>query len=157
MDDVSLAKLSFLHPAIRYEAYKAYNEAVLATPVGVHPFITSTYRSFQEQAAIYAQGRTKPGKIVTNSKAGQSYHNYGLALDFVLKINGKVSWELDNNWMIVVNCFMERGFLWGGEFRGKFKDYPHFEKTFGYNWRQLIVLHDRKIFYEGTTYIDLDL
>lgn len=46
--------------------------------------ITSGYRSFAEQNKLYAQGRTAPGKIVTNAKGGQSNHNYGLAIDYVL-------------------------------------------------------------------------
>ena len=40
-----------------------------------------TYRSFDEQNHLYAQGRTKPGKIVTYAKGGQSYHNFGLAFE----------------------------------------------------------------------------
>lgn len=154
MDNVSLDRLQLLHPAIREDAIKAYNEAVLATPKGVHPFITQTLRTFEEQAVLYAQGRTTPGKIVTNSKPGQSYHQYGLAIDFVIQVGGKVIWEVDNNWMIVVNCFRDNGFFWGGEFKS-LKDYPHFEKTLGFNWQQLLALHDKKDFIPGTEYIDL--
>jgi peptidoglycan L-alanyl-D-glutamate endopeptidase CwlK len=46
--------------------------------------LTSGYRSKKEQNELYAQGRSKPGQVVTNAKAGQSYHNYGLAVDFVI-------------------------------------------------------------------------
>lgn len=50
---------------------------------GIRPLIYCGFRSFQEQSALYAQGRTKAGKIVTKAKPGESYHNYGLAFDWV--------------------------------------------------------------------------
>ena len=44
----------------------------------------------EEQTALYAIGRTSPGKVVTKARAGESYHNYGLAFDWVpLKISTK--------------------------------------------------------------------
>lgn len=153
-DTVSLQRLAQLHPAIRQDAIDAYNEAVRTTPVGVHPYITQTVRSFKESDDLYQQGRTKPGQIVTNAKAGQSLHNYGLALDFCLQINGKMVWDQKTpNWMIVVNCFKKRGFSWGGDWR--FKDYPHLQKTNGYKWQQLLALYKQNRFIPGETYINL--
>lgn len=52
--------------------------------------MVSYERSLAVQAAIYAQGRTSPGSIVSNAKPGQSPHNWGLARDYVLFANGKV-------------------------------------------------------------------
>lgn len=153
-DNVSLPRLSQLHPLIRDSAIKAYSEAVAATPEGVHPIITQTLRTLPEQAALYAQGRTTPGNIVTNSKEGQSYHNYGLAIDFALQVNGKLEWEVNNDWLAVVNAFKDNGFEWGGEWV-KFKDNPHFEKTFGHNWRDLLVKYNNKDFIEGTQYVNI--
>lgn len=49
---------------------------------GINYYATSGFRSPTEQAALYFQGRTKPGKIVTNARAFYSAHNYGIALDF---------------------------------------------------------------------------
>lgn len=152
MESKSLSLLNLLHPGIRQSAIDAYSKAVNDTPTDVRPLITSTLRTFDEQAAIYAQGRTSPGAIVTNSKPGQSYHNFGLALDFVLVIHGKLIWEVDNNWMIVVNSFKEYGFDWGGGWKG-FKDYPHLENRLGMNWKQMLALHDSKQFILGTDYI----
>lgn len=60
---------------------------------GIDVLITSTYRDNESQNAIYAQGRTKPGRIVTKAKAGQSFHNYRLAFDFVPIVNGKAAWN----------------------------------------------------------------
>jgi len=155
METESLNRLQLLHPMIRQAAIDAYNEAVKDTPGAVHPIITQTMRTLEQQDALYAQGRFKiPGKIVTNSRGGQSYHNYGLAIDFTLEINGKLSWEVDNNWMIVVNWFKDHGFAWGGEWKG-LKDFPHFENRLGRNWRELIKMYDQKDFIPGTKFLKL--
>lgn len=50
---------------------------------GIRPLIYCGFRSFEEQLALFAQGRTKPGRIVTKARPGESYHNYGLAFDWV--------------------------------------------------------------------------
>lgn len=142
-DVVSENRLSNLHPKVRDHALRAYRKAVKITPKGVHPYITETLRSFQRSNDLYALGRTKPGKIVTNAAAGQSYHNYGMAIDFVNLVNGSPKWEVDENWMKVVECFKEEGFVWGGDFKS-LKDYPHFEMTFGHHWRELLALHNSK-------------
>src|SRR3990167_8432100 len=65
---------------------------------GVEVFLTCTYRSGEEQNRLYAQGRTTPGRIVTNAKAGQSAHNHAtpqgkpaaLAYDVAMLVNGKL-------------------------------------------------------------------
>ena len=49
---------------------------------GIDVLITSTYRDAESQNALYAQGRTTPGKKVTNAKGGQSFHNWKVAFDF---------------------------------------------------------------------------
>ncbi len=145
-DTISLARLNLLHPLIREDAIKAYNEAVQKTPVGVHPFITQTLRSFAESDALYAQGRTRPGQIVSWARGGQSYHNYGLALDFVNLIGGKIVWpdrpEKDENWMLVVNIFKKYGFEAGIDWPPKKRDAPHLEKRFGIHWKDLLALHN---------------
>lgn len=63
---------------------------------GLHLLITCTLRSGAEQDALYAKGRTAPGAIVTRAQAGQSAHQYGLALDFVILDNGKPDWSGDS-------------------------------------------------------------
>jgi peptidoglycan LD-endopeptidase CwlK len=151
----SIDKLNLLHPKIRQSAIDAYNEAVKATPVGVHPVIDQTYRTFAESQALYDQGRTTPGSIVSNAKPGQSYHNYALALDFHLQVNGVDKWGVDHNWMTVVNIFKSHGFTWGGDFTGDFKDYPHLENKLGHNWRDLLELHNNADFIPGTTYVNI--
>jgi peptidoglycan L-alanyl-D-glutamate endopeptidase CwlK len=100
------------------------------------------YRSFAESDAIYQQGRTKPGAIVTYAKGGQSYHNYSLAIDFVILVLGKIVWKIDENWMTVVNIFKAHGFEAGIDWKGKKRDPPHFEKRFGHHWSELLALHN---------------
>lgn len=60
---------------------------------GIDVILTSTLRDFESQDALYAQGRTKPGPIVTNAKGGSSFHNYGVAFDFCPIVNGKAAWN----------------------------------------------------------------
>jgi peptidoglycan L-alanyl-D-glutamate endopeptidase CwlK len=79
-----------LHPVV---AAKAKTFIALCKTEGIDVLITSTYRDNESQNAIYAQGRTKPGRIVTYAKGGQSFHNYRLAFDFVPIVNGKAQWS----------------------------------------------------------------
>lgn len=60
---------------------------------GLDVLVYCTLRPNWEQADLYAIGRTKPGKRVTNAKPGESAHNYGLALDFVPMLAGKAQWS----------------------------------------------------------------
>jgi len=137
--EASIERIALLHPKLRNSALEAYQEAVRITPKGVHPVLTQTLRTFQESDKLYQQGRTTPGSIVTNSPGGSSLHNYGLAIDLVLVIDGKESWVVDDNWMKMIHCFTSRGWEWGGDWHS-IKDYPHVQKTFGYTWQQLLKL-----------------
>ena len=150
MDSVTLNRIEQLLPSLRDEAgiiYKEICEALKGKAICRFAF---TLRSFKLQDELYAQGRTKPGKIVTNAKGGQSYHNYGLAIDIVLLVdkNGDgtfetASWQTNvdfdgdgvSDWMEVVKIFKMYGWEWGGDW--KFTDMPHFQKTFGKSIKQL--------------------
>lgn len=156
-DKTSMARLNECHPSIREKAIAAYTEACRITPVGVHPFITEAYRSFKRSDELYAQGRTKSGSIVSNSKAGQSYHNYGMGIDYCLQINGKTSWKVDANWRKVAEVFKKYGFDWGGDYKGSFKDYPHVEyKKYG-TWQQMLVKWNNgdTFIQDGIKYVNL--
>lgn len=135
MDTITLERIKLLHPVLREEAGRIYADICAAMPAGVVCRFTHTLRTNAEQDALYAIGRTKPGKIVTNAKGGQSYHNYGLAIDFVLLVNGQVSWAVDKNWLAVIAIFESYG--WESGHRWKFKDSPHVQKTFGKTIAQL--------------------
>lgn len=107
----------------------------LSFDAGIEIRITQGLRTTAEQDKLYAQGRTEPGNIVTQVRGGGSYHNYGLAVDFVL-VKGGYDMKYDGNgnnhpdWLEVANIGKALGFEWGGDW-AKFKDYPHFQYTFG--------------------------
>lgn len=97
---------------------------------GIDILITSTYRDSASQDALYAQGRTKPGKKVTNARAGQSYHNWGVAFDFVPLVNGKAQW---NDAALFTRCgeiAESVGLEWAGRWT-KFKEMAHCQYTNG--------------------------
>ena len=97
--------------------------------VGVNLKVTSGFRSSAEQDALYAQGRTRPGNIVTNAKAGQSFHNYGAAFDVSIVKGGSLDFNITPfiGW-IGKFCSLE----WGGDWVD-FKDVCHFQYTAGYS------------------------
>ncbi|WP_342439351.1 M15 family metallopeptidase [Paenibacillus sp. FSL L8-0436] len=133
----SAAKLSGLLPCV-----KAATEALIdrSFAAGIPIVITQGLRTIAEQDALYAQGRSKPGNVVTNARGGYSNHNFGVAIDFALLTNDgrSVSWDtkLDGNrdgradWNEVVALAKALGFTWGGDWK-TFLDMPHFEMTFG--------------------------
>ncbi len=118
-----------LHPKVATMAM-AFVQA--CDQAGIDLLITSTYRDHESQNELYAQGRTKPGKIVTKAKGGQSYHNWRLALDFVPLRNGKCVWDdKDPIWRKIGEIAESVGFEWGGRWTGGFKDLPHLQYTGG--------------------------
>lgn len=169
-DKITLERIQLLHPKLRDEVEHIYRSQIVPALTGraICRF-AYTLRTFAEQDALYAQGRTKlfdsNGNrlgIVTKAKGGQSLHNYGLALDIVLIIDGKsASWNevLDYDkdgkadWIEVASILQQNGWEWGGKW--KFKDSPHFQKTFGYDWRALLEKYKSKDFIPGTTYVNL--
>jgi len=152
MDKITQARAALLHPAIREVVLDTLNS--LKMPPGIEVRITQSLRTFSEQDKLFAQGRSAPGQKVTNARGGESLHNYGLAFDYVLIINGEVSWNVDSNWTKVAETFKKQGFSWGGEWKS-IKDYPHLEKTFGYSWQQLLSKYRKGEFIEGTQYVRL--
>ncbi|SIP97035.1 peptidoglycan L-alanyl-D-glutamate endopeptidase CwlK [Chryseobacterium sp. RU37D] len=145
IDQPTKERIRKLHPSVREEITQIIKECDIALTGRAKVRITQGLRTFAEQDELYAYGRTKPGKKVTNAKAGQSIHNYGLAVDICLIIDGKIaSWDTvkdwDNDqvadWYECVKIFAKYGWDWGGNWK-TFKDLPHFEKK-GYKWRNLI-------------------
>jgi peptidoglycan L-alanyl-D-glutamate endopeptidase CwlK len=118
---------------------------------GVTVLLTCTYRSNDEQAQLYAQGRTAPGRIVTNAKPGRSKHNIvdaqgnpaAEAFDVVPLRHGKPVWGtngdgIDENdvddalddlevWERVGQHGVEVGLNWYGTPGSAFKEFPHFQ------------------------------
>lgn len=145
MDQYTQQRIAKLHPSVREEVTKIISECDLTLTGKAKIRITQGLRTFKEQDALYAIGRTKPGKKVTNAKGGQSIHNYGFAVDICLVIDGNTaSWDTvkdwDNDkiadWYECVKIFAKYGWDWGGNWK-KLKDLPHFDKR-GYNdWKKL--------------------
>lgn len=148
LDKVSMDRVLKLHPKIRFEVVFLLKACYKAN---VRIRIVQGLRTFAEQDELYAQGRTKPGKIVSNARGGYSNHNYGFAIDFcLLHANGTISWDQyedadkdgQKDWIEVVNIFkshqFEAGLYW------KFVDPPHLEKNFNYTVKQLLALHMAK-------------
>lgn len=146
VDKVTQDRISKLHPSVRDEVTKIIEEINTKFLTGrAKVRIAQGLRTFAEQDALYAQGRTKPGKKVTNAKGGQSVHNYGFAVDIVLIIDGKEAdwdtkkdWDGDKvaDWDECVKVFAKYGWSWGGNWTS-FKDMPHFDKIGYSNWRIL--------------------
>lgn len=140
---ISSRKLEDLHPKV---AAMAKRFVAKCEEIGIDVLITSTYRDNESQNALYAQGRTTPGKKVTNAKGGQSWHNYRLAFDFVPLRYGKPVWGtagngIDENpadddkddlelWMRCAMVAESVGLEWAGRWKS-FKEMAHCQYTGG--------------------------
>jgi len=127
-DPISLRRLAALHPVVA-NAGRGLLERCAGT--GLALLVTQGLRSWEEQDALYAQGRTKPGRIVTHARGGQSYHNFGLAFDVVvLDSMGKAEWDPAHpGWQTAGQIGKALGLEWGGDWTKK--DLPHFQHTGG--------------------------
>ncbi len=123
-----------LHPTVARAAYELIERMKkIGYPVG----ISSTYRDFEKQDALYAQGRTTAGSVVTNAKAGYSLHNYRLAFDIYKNVKGQ-EWSDSKFFEAAGKIGQEMGFKWGGSFT-TLVDKPHFEYTGGLTLDELRV------------------
>lgn len=165
MDKPTFDRIQLAHPSLRNELTEIYKLICEALQGRAMCRFAYTLRTFAEQNILYAQGRSNPGKIVTNAKGGMSYHNYGLAVDIVLILdkdgNGSyetASWDTaadfdgdgKSDWLEVVNIF--KSFGWEAGIDWHFKDAPHFQKTFGMSVRQLLHQVENKHVVTNTNY-----
>lgn len=131
---INSRSLDDLLPLVR-QRVEAFIKA--AKDSGIDLLVTSTYRDNESQNALYAQGRTTAGKIVTNAKAGESFHNYRCAVDVVPIVAGKPRWDAkDEVWQTIGRLGKEAGLEWAGDWV-KFKEYPHFQYTSGFTLAEL--------------------
>lgn len=171
IDKITLERIQLLHPKLRNEVEHMYTSQIVPALSGrAMCRFAYTLRTFAEQDSLYAQGRSRlfdaQGKrlgIVTKAKSGQSFHNYGLALDIVLIVDKKnAEWNIVRDydkdgiadWMEATHIFKSNGWSWGGDWKS-FRDFPHFEKNFGYTWKELLEKHKKKDFIPGTTYVNI--
>lgn len=146
MDAITLERIKLAHPKIKDELNALYIKANNQLGKFVRLRFSHVYRSPKEQDVLFNK---KPK--VTNARGWQSIHNYGLAFDIVLLLdndkNGTfetATWDMVKDfdgdkiadWMEVVKVFKDAGWEWGGDWK-KFPDGPHFQKTFGFDWKVL--------------------
>ncbi|MGI8496134.1 MAG: RHS repeat-associated core domain-containing protein [Gemmatimonadaceae bacterium] len=132
-DRSSERKISSLRAEVQQPARQLVNRSAM---IG-HPIrIVEGYRSNAEQARLYAQGRTTPGRKVTKALPGLSYHNYGLAIDVYPLVGGSPNFEASmSDFFPIAAIGTSIGFGWGGNW--KFTDPPHFELTGGRSVQEL--------------------
>ena len=96
-----------------------------AAAIGIAIKIISGTRTFAEQDALYEQGRTKSGRIVTNARGGYSNHNFGIAFDIGVFEGGRY---LDESpaYKAVGALGIKLGLEWGGNWK-TIQDEPHFQ------------------------------
>lgn len=137
-----------LHPDV---IEKAELVKQIAADQGILIRYTDGYRSFNSQDEIFEQGRTAPGPVVTNARSGESYHNFGLAIDFVLiDAHGNAQWNLErdangngvSDWEDVGNIAKSVGFTWGGDWEA-FADKPHLQLDYGMSLADLQHWHSQ--------------
>lgn len=120
-------------------AQRATIHKQLCAEKGVELLIYCTLRSNEEQTELYAIGRTKVGKIVTNARAGESAHNPDAldkahAYDCSPLIHGKLVDDTNHpSWRIVIACGEEAGLVASARWTGKLKETAHFQDPF---WRK---------------------
>ena len=165
MDNITIERIKNSHPSIRQKALDAYQEANNVLGRGVRLRFSYTLRTFAEQDALFIK-RPK----VTNARAGQSFHNYGLAFDIVLlydkNLDGvfeEASWDMVRDgdrdgiadWLEVTRVLERYGFKNGFLKNGRKWDFPHFQMDFGYSWQRLLAKYNKGDFISGTKFVNL--
>ena len=124
----SLARLNKVEPIL----IKIFKKAIRNSPIDFG--IASGKRTTAEQQALYALGRTKPGKIVTylDGVNKKSYHQSGKAVDVYAYVNGKADWSskyyepIARHIQQVAKEKFNTDLTWGGDWKN-FIDRPHFQ------------------------------
>ena len=121
VDERSERVISTLHARLRDKARQLVQRAAVA---GIKIKIISGLRTYDEQNALYSQGRTSSGKVVTNARGGYSNHNFGVAFDVgVFSADGKYLDE-SPSYKTVGQLGKSLGFEWGGDW-SSIQDQPH--------------------------------
>ena len=114
--------ITTLHPLVQPYARALYFKA---REHGLVLNIISGLRTYDEQNSLYAQGRTRPGNVVTNARGGYSNHNFGIAFDVGLFERNEYLGE-SPMYKAVGTLGEELGLEWGGNWR-TIVDQPHFQ------------------------------
>jgi len=117
--------ITLCHPRLQTLSVNLIEEC---TKQGLFIKIGETLRTVEEQDELYAQGRTKPGSIVTNARGSSysSYHQWGTAFDFY-RNDGKGAYYDKDGFFAKVGAIGEAlGLEWGGSWTS-IVDQPHFQ------------------------------
>lgn len=117
-----MGDIKLLHPDLQSKVRKLID---LAETKGIDIIISQTWRTKSEQNALYAQGRTAPGKIVTTLQYPYSLHCWGVAFDIAVVIGGKANWD-EKYYNIVGPLGESLGLEWGGRWKS-LVDRTHFQ------------------------------
>lgn len=120
LNNTSEERLSEVHPELSRRIHQLAD--LLSFPI----IITQGLRTYQQQDSLYAQGRTTPGKIVTEARGGYSMHNFGMAVDVApLNEDGSVDWnDKSAQWQEILDKAPSCGLAEGAQWRS-FPDMPH--------------------------------
>lgn len=125
---ISSRNIADLHP---YVQELAHQHMSMCYEHDIDLLIYCTYRDFEDQNRLYAQGRTTAGPIVTYARGGDSMHNWRLAYDCVPLVGGKAMWS-DDTLIDAVGAFGEMvGLEWAGRWTGRMREKVHFQYTGG--------------------------
>ena len=132
---VNSRDISLLRPDVEANCRKWLERCKEA---GLNVLITNTVRDKEYQEYLYAQGRTRPGSIVTNGKT-PTFHadTAGLAFDFCKNVKGH---EYDDAEFFrkAAAIAKEMGFSWGGDWKS-FPDKPHIQWDNGGEWTSSMI------------------
>lgn len=152
IDERSAKYLETLLPEVK-DAFVAFiiDAKELVAKEGLDYKIICGTRSWDQQAALYAKGRTAPGPKVTNAKPGSSMHNFGLAIDcgvFKGKVYMDDSTPADKKIADLMHkhastLCAKHNLRWGGNFKSLY-DAPHFEYNTPYSLGELCARREAK-------------
>ena len=130
MDAISQQRLSVLYPEFARRLQIVIDTLSLQ---GFEIRITAGLRTWAQQDALYAQGRTAPGNIVTYAKGGESWHCYSCAADFVPMLNGQPVWDTAYPaWAATITLAKQWGMTSGADWAAPKTDIPHLQFTAPY-------------------------
>lgn len=136
---INSREIKDLHPILQE---KAKTFLIQCKANGLDIIITQTLRDSEYQDKLYYDG-IKTGKVVTKARGGSSYHNYGLAFDIAIKVNGKIDWNNEELYKKAGSIGKKLMLEWGGDFK-ILKDLPHFQYRYSEKWKRFLTINDLK-------------
>ena len=126
-DAISNQRLALVHPALAAKVNLAANALAMQ---GTYFRVAQGLRTYAQQDALYAQGRTAAGHIVTDARGGYSDHNFGCAVDcvpFLSGTGGDLNWNVNTDqFQAMVQALKAQGLLYGGDWIHVHGDLDHF-------------------------------